>query len=107
MPYLAQSFAHEGAMGLQKGQTILLGGFDARSYLNGQEGILLHRDRDTGRCRVRLSDPPWATVKVPMSSVRQSDGRTQTTKEIPLKSMSRLESCLFLLVLSCCSCSCS
>jgi len=68
-------------MGFQKGQTILLGGFDARNYLNGQEGILLHRDRDTGRCRVRLSDPPWATVKVPMSSVRQSDGRTQTTKE--------------------------
>ena len=35
---------------------------------------------NTGRCRVRLSDPPWATVRVPWSSVRQSERRTKPSR---------------------------
>jgi len=57
-------------MPLQKGQVVVLEARGARSFINGQQGVLLQRDGATGRYRARLLAEPWKVVKVSRSAIR-------------------------------------
>lgn len=60
-------------MTLRKGQVVVIEGRGLHPSINGQHGVLLHRDAASGRYRAQLVDQPWRCVKVSRSALRPWD----------------------------------
>lgn len=57
----------------RKGQTVTITDL-TREHFNGAEATVLHYEKETGRCRVRLNVAPWCTIKVPVEACSAGGG---------------------------------
>jgi len=58
-------------MALHRGQAVQIGQVEGRSRISGLTGVVLLNDVASGRCRVKLADPPHHTVRVDRNALEK------------------------------------